>query len=261
MNRIDQLFRNKRQNILSIYFTAGYPELNDTLPTLQALQKSGVDLVEIGIPFSDPMADGPVIQESSSIALKNGMSIEVLFEQLKNVRSEITIPLIFMGYLNPIMQYGIEKFCQKCVETGIDGLIIPDLPYDIPDTRLADATKSHNLRLIRLITPETSPERIRMIDAHTSGFLYLVSTAATTGTRREFPKETTDYFQQVAQMSLTNPLLVGFGISNRETYQAACQYTSGGIIGSHFIRLLASEKHPSRAIKQLLADIGREKSE
>lgn len=256
MNRIDQLFQEKRQNILSVYFTAGFPELNDTLPVLQALEKGGIDLVEIGIPFSDPMADGPIIQESSSIALKNGMSIEQLFAQLKDVRSQISIPLIFMGYLNPIMQYGIEKFCKKCVETGIDGLIIPDLPYDIPDKTLTKCTKDNDLRLIRLITPETSPERIRMIDAHSSGFLYMVSTAATTGAKKEFPKETIDYFRRVSEMSLTNPLLVGFGICNQDTYQTACQYTSGAIIGSHFIRLLASEKQPLKAVHKLLADVG-----
>ncbi|MCL4481179.1 MAG: tryptophan synthase subunit alpha [Bacteroidetes bacterium] len=253
MNRITQLFKkNNNHKILSVYFTAGYPNLNGTLPILEALEKQGVDLAEIGIPFSDPMADGPVIQNSAGEALRNGMSLRLLFEQLKEVRQTVQMPLILMGYLNPIMQYGFERFCQSCSEAGIDGMIIPDLPFSDYLANYKKIADAHDLKMIMLITPETSEERIRLIDQNTDGFIYLVSSASTTGAQQQFDESKKAYFTSVANMKLKNPLLVGFGISNKSTLEAASAHTSGAIIGSKFIQMLGECATPDEAVKALL---------
>jgi len=252
MNRITQLFETTKDGILSVYFTAGYPTLNDTLPILKSLEQEGVKIVEIGIPFSDPMADGPVIQQSSTQALKNGMSLKVLFEQLKEVRKEIQMPLILMGYLNPIMQYGFERFCQSCTEVGIDGMVIPDLPFDDYMTSYKPIADRYDLKMIMLITPETSDERIRQIDNNTSGFIYMVSSAAITGTQKSFDEQKQTYFRRINAMNLKNPRLIGFGISNKETFEAACANSSGAIIGSKFIQLLNEESSIESATKKLV---------
>lgn len=255
MNRIQALFDTKKNDIFSVYFTAGFPRLDDTLPVLRALQANGIDMVEIGIPFSDPMADGPVIQASSTQALRNGMSLRHLFEQLKDVRQEITIPLIFMGYLNPIMQYGFEHFCRDCAATGIDGMIIPDLPFAdyLADYKLV--ADRYGLSIIMLISPETSDERIRQIDRHTNGFIYVVSSAATTGTQSSFDDARQAYFRRIQSMQLHNPHLIGFGISNHTTYQAATAHAPGAIIGSKFIQLLQSEPTVEQAVNKLCETI------
>lgn len=237
-NRINQLFQNKKENILSVYFTAGYPQLGDTVPIIQALVKNGTDLIEIGMPFSDPVADGPVIQNSSTIALKNGMSVKVLFEQLANIRESVKIPLILMGYLNPVMQFGVEKFCQRCQEVGIDGLILPDLPLSVYEDEFKVLFEQYGLHNILLITPQTSETRIRQIDDASNGFIYMVSSSSTTGAKDKVSDFHQDYFDRVNQLNLRNPRLIGFGISNRETFQNACRYASGAIIGSAFVKAL-----------------------
>ena len=243
MNRINKILSkykeadNKRR-LLSIYFTAGYPELNDTATILRGLQDSGVDMVEIGLPFSDPLADGPTIQESSTRALKNGMTTEKLFGQLKDIRKEIHIPLLIMGYLNPMVQYGIEAFCQKCSETGIDGLIIPDLPVDVYNESYRELFESYGLINVFLITPQTSEERIRFIDEISRGFIYMVSSASTTGAQQSFGPVQSEYFERVSEMNLRSPQIVGFGISNAETFNQATEKAVGGIIGSAFIKFL-----------------------
>ncbi len=256
MNRIDKLFKEKSHGILSVYFTAGYPALDDTVPTIRALAAAGADMLEVGIPFSDPMADGPVIQHSSTVALEGGMTLRKLFEQLRGIRAEVDIPLVAMGYLNPVMQYGIEEFCASCAEVGIDGIIIPDLPFADYLRDFKPAVQRHGLHCITLITPETSRERIRMIDDNTSGFIYMVSTASTTGARDEFDPATIDYFRRVGEMGLRNPRMIGFGISNRKTFEAATRYAAGGIIGSAFIRLLASSPSIECAVEKLMEQIG-----
>ncbi|MHA7112248.1 tryptophan synthase subunit alpha [Sunxiuqinia elliptica] len=237
-NRINQLFEKKQNNIFSVYFTAGYPDLNDTVPTIQLLEQNGADLIEIGMPFSDPVADGPVIQQSSTVALKNGMSIKKLFEQLENIRELVNIPLILMGYVNPVMQYGVEAFCQKCQEVGIDGLIIPDLPLNVYQEEYQTLFEKYGLHNILLITPQTSDERIREIDHASSGFIYMVSSSSTTGIKNKASDFHVDYFERVNQLSLKNPRLIGFGISNRETFDNACKYAAGAIIGSAFVKAL-----------------------
>ncbi|AKA35816.1 tryptophan synthase subunit alpha [Flagellimonas lutaonensis] len=237
MNRIKQKLQED-QKLLSIYFTAGYPKLDDTVPIIQELEKNGVDMVEIGLPFSDPLADGPTIQESSTAALKNGMTTEILFEQLKDIRKTVSIPLIIMGYFNPVLQYGVEDFCKKCAEIGIDGLILPDLPFDVYQEEYEHIFKKYGLINIFLITPQTSEERIRKIDAASDGFVYMVSSASTTGTKTGFGAEQREYFEKIASLSLTNPQIVGFGISNRETFEQATKKAKGAIIGSAFIKHL-----------------------
>ena len=252
MNRITNLFQTQKDGILSVYFTAGYPNLNDTASILKALQTKGIHMVEVGIPFSDPMADGPVIQEAATQALRNGMSLHLLFEQLKEIRSEVQIPIILMGYLNPIMQYGFEKFCESCIEAGVDGMIIPDLPYADYISDYKEIADRHDLKMIMLITPETSEERIRLIDAHTSGFIYMVSSAATTGAQKDFDSQKQAYFKKIQDMHLRNPRMVGFGISNKQTFDAACANSSGAIIGSRFVTLLnEAEGDAEKAITQL----------
>ena len=230
MNRITNLFQTQKDGILSVYFTAGYPNLNDTASILKALQAKGIHMVEVGIPFSDPMADGPVIQEAATQALRNGMSLHLLFEQLKEIRSEVQIPIILMGYLNPI----------------------PDLPYADYISDYKEIADRHDLKMIMLITPETSEERIRQIDAHTSGFIYMVSSAATTGAQQDFNEQKQAYFRRINAMNLQNPRLVGFGISNKATFEAATAHSSGAIIGSKFVQLLKSEATPAEAVDKLL---------
>ncbi|MCD8178056.1 MAG: tryptophan synthase subunit alpha [Tannerellaceae bacterium] len=254
MNRITTLFEKKKNGILSVYFTAGYPQLDNTTRILKAMQQKGIDMVEVGIPFSDPMADGPVIQESSTVALCNGMSLRILFEQLKNVRNEgITIPIVLMGYLNPIMNFGFEAFCEKAAGVGVDGIIIPDLPFADYMAEYKDVAAKYDLKMIMLITPETSEERIRLIDDHTDGFIYMVSSAAITGAQKSFNEEKQAYFRRINAMNLKNPRLVGFGISNKETFEAAAFNSSGAIIGSKFIQLVGTEPTPEQAIDKLLA--------
>jgi tryptophan synthase alpha chain len=252
MNRINQLFATKQNNILSVYFTAGYPKLNDTASIIAELQNKGIDLIEIGIPFSDPMADGPVIQASGTQALKNGMTLRKLFEQLKNVRESIHIPLILMGYLNPVMQFGVENFCRKCRECGVDGAIIPDLPFDDYIRDYKPIADRYGLNIIMLITPETSEERIRLIDEHTTGFIYMVSSASTTGAQQHFDKKKQAYFKRINSMKLKNPRLVGFGISNKATLDAANANASGVITGSKFIQLLGEKASVAEAVDGLL---------
>jgi tryptophan synthase alpha chain len=255
MNRITNLFQTKKKNILSVYFTAGYPGKEDTLRILKTLQIKGIDMVEIGIPFSDPMADGTVIQASSTKALINGMNLKFLFSQLEKMREEIYIPVILMGYLNPIMQFGFNNLCQQCAEIGIDGLIIPDLPFADYLNEYKETADGHNVKIAMLITPETSEERIRLIDKHTDGFIYMVSSAATTGTQQNFNEEKQAYFRRIDEMKLRNPRLVGFGISNRSTFDAASAYSSGAIVGSKFIQLLGSEPSIEEAVDKLLYDL------
>jgi len=252
MNKINKLFQQKSGKILSIYFTAGFPNLNDTGAIIKALQNAGVDLIEVGIPFSDPMADGPVIQESSTIALRNGMTLKLLFSQLKEISAEVKIPLIMMGYLNPIMQYGFENFCRDCQRTGVAGMIIPDLPFSYYIEAYKPIAERYELKMIMLITPETSEERIRLIDEHTDGFIYMVSSAATTGAQQSFDQQKQDYFQRINEMNLRNPRLIGFGISNKDTLESAFAHASGAIVGSRFVSLLAEEKDVETAVNQLI---------
>ncbi|WP_321480534.1 tryptophan synthase subunit alpha [uncultured Bacteroides sp.] len=252
MNRINHLFNSNKKDLLSIYFCAGHPTLQGTADVLQALEANGVSMVEIGIPFSDPMADGVVIQNAATEALHNGMSLKVLFEQLRNVRRKVKIPLILMGYLNPIMQYGFESFCRKCVECGIDGMIIPDLPFKDYQERYRLIAERYSLRIIMLITPETSNERVREIDEHTDGFIYMVSSASTTGAQQDFDSQKRAYFKKIEEMKLRNPRMVGFGISNKATFKAACEFSTGAIIGSRFVALLDEEKDPEKAIQRLI---------
>ncbi len=252
MNRIDQLFQKKKNDILSIYFTAGYPNFDDTVTVIEALEKHGVDLLEIGVPFSDPMADGPVIQASGTRALVNGMSVKRLFEQLKDIRQSVSIPLVLMGYLNPILQFGFERYCEMAAQCGIDGLIIPDLPFVEYMESYKSIAEGHGLHTIMLITPETSEERIRLIDENTRGFIYMVSSASVTGAKHAFSEENLAYFRRVNSMQLKNPRLIGFGISNKATFEAACQEASGAIIGSKFVSLLDGEPSPEKAIIKLL---------
>jgi len=252
MNRLTQLFQNQHHKILSVYFTAGHPALNSTVSILEALGRQGVDMAEVGIPFSDPMADGPVIQQSAGEALRNGMSLKLLFEQLQPVRQTVKMPLVMMGYLNPIMQYGFEQFCESCVAVGIDGMIIPDLPFADYLANYKSIADHHDLKMIMLVSPETEETRIRLIDKETSGFIYLVSSASTTGAQQAFDDSKQAYFKRVAGMKLHNPLLVGFGISNKETLEAASEHTKGAIVGSKFIQLLGECATPDEAVKELL---------
>lgn len=240
MNKINKLFAERPQDkkFLSLYFCAGAPTLESTTQTILTLQRRGIDFLEVGIPFSDPLADGPVIQAAATRALQNGMSVPLLFHQLRSIRQEVTIPLILMGYLNPILHYGIERFCQSCVDSGVSGIIIPDLPFRDYLEQVKPVADRYDLRIIMLITPETSDERIRFIDEHTDGFVYMVSSAATTGAQREFDEKKQAYFRRINEMQLRNPRMIGFGISNRQTLEAAQQNAAGAIIGSKFVTLL-----------------------
>lgn len=256
MNRIDELFGHKKTGILSVYFTAGYPHTDNVIETLTALESEGIDLVEIGIPFSDPMADGTVIQQSSSKAIEAGMSLRKLFAQLAQVREHIQIPLIMMGYLNPIMQYGFREFCASAKACGIDGVIIPDLPFDDYMEEYKAIAQEYGIHVIMLITPETSQERIRLIDEHTDGFLYMVSSASTTGMRHSFDEATLDYFRRIQAMDLKHPRLIGFGISNPSTFFQALEHASGAIVGSKFVSLQGSTATALQAVRALRADLG-----
>ena len=244
MNRINQTL-NQDKKLLSIYFTAGFPQLEDTVPILEQLQEADVDMIELGLPFSDPLADGPTIQESSTQALRNGMTTDKLFTQLEGIRARIHVPLIVMGYFNPMMQYGVERFCKRCQEVGIDGLIIPDLPADVYHTQYQSLFQRYGLLNMFLITPQTPDERIRYIDQVSEGFIYMVSSAATTGAQGSFGDTQQHYFQRIADMKLQSKLLVGFGISNAETYQSAVAHSQGAIIGSAFIKHLEANGNQS----------------
>ncbi len=252
MNRINQLFQDKKEGILSLYFCAGHPTLEGTNDVIRTLAQKGIDMIEVGVPFSDPMADGPVIQDAATKALKNGMSLRLLFSQLATIRQEgVTIPLVLMGYLNPIMQYGFEAFCQSCVKCGIDGVIIPDLPFRDYQEEFKPIADRYDIRIIMLITPETSDERIRFIDEHTDGFIYMVSSAAITGAQKEFNEAKQAYFQRINGMSLKNPRMIGFGISNKQTLESAQSNAAGAIIGSKFVSLMDEMKDPGQALDKL----------
>lgn len=237
MNRINQKLQENKK-LLSIYFTAGFPNLNDTVEIIQNLEKNGVDMIEIGLPFSDPLADGPTIQDSSTKALKNGMTTEVLFNQLKDIRKSVSIPLIIMGYFNPMLQYGVEAFCKKCKDIGIDGLIIPDLPVDVYHEQYKETFEKYGLINIFLITPQTSNERIQFIDSVSKGFIYMVSSASVTGSQSGFGNDQKEYFERISNMNLKNPQIVGFGIKDNATFNQATEYAKGAIIGSAFIKFL-----------------------
>lgn len=239
MNRIhNKLSENKK--LLSIYFSAGFPNLNDTKSLIENLAENKVDMIEIGLPFSDPLADGPTIQASSSQALKNGMTTEILFDQIKDIRQTVAIPLIIMGYFNPLLQFGVQDFLKKCQETGIDGLIIPDLPLEIYLSEYKQLFENYGIAMIFLITPQTSEERIRLIDENSNAFIYMVSSSSVTGSRDSFDDNQLAYFERIAAMNLKNPQIVGFGISNKTTFQQATKHQKGAIIGSSFIHYIAS---------------------
>ncbi|MCD8294997.1 MAG: tryptophan synthase subunit alpha [Clostridia bacterium] len=237
-NRINKLFASHPRGLLSLYFCAGHPTLGGTRQVIETLERKGIDMVEVGIPFSDPMADGPVIQDAATKALRNGMTLRKLFKQLEGIRETVRMPLILMGYMNPIYQFGYERFFSECRRVGIDGAIIPDLPFKDYLEEVKPIADRHDIRVIMLITPETSDERIRFIDEHTDGFIYMVSSAATTGAQREFGEAKQAYFNHVASMQLRNPRMIGFGISNRQTLESAQRNASGAIIGSKFVQLL-----------------------
>lgn len=241
MNRIqNKLSENKK--ILSIYFSAGFPNLNDTKSLIEGLSKNNVDMIEIGLPFSDPLADGPTIQASSTQALKNGMTTEILFNQLKDIRETVEIPLVIMGYFNPILQFGVENFLKKCQETGIDGLIVPDLPLEIYLAEYKQLFESYNIAMVFLITPQTSAERIRLIDENSNAFIYMVSSASVTGSKDSFDDNQLAYFERIEAMNLKNPQVIGFGISNKTTFQQAIKHQKGAIIGSSFIQFLKTNE-------------------
>ena len=237
MNRIDKKLKEEGK-LLSIYFTAGYPSLDDTIDIIFKLQESGVDMIEIGLPFSDPLADGPTIQESSAKAIKNGMNTNALFDQLKGIRDKVSIPLIIMGYFNPILQYGVEDFCEKCSEIGIDGLIIPDLPIDYYEANYKSIFEENHLYNMFLIAPQTSDDRIRKIDSISNGFIYMVSSSSITGSKSSFTPEQISYFERIEKMNLKTPRIIGFGVGNKQTFNTVVKYSKGAIIGSAFIKNL-----------------------
>ncbi len=257
---MDKLFSTKEKNVLSIFCTAGYPQLRDTIEVMKALQDNGADMIELGMPYSDPLADGPVIQQSSQIALDNGMSIGVLFEQLKDFRDQIHLPVILMGYMNPVLQYGFERFCAASSAMGIDGLILPDLPMHEFEKDYKPIVEKYQLHFIFLVTPETSDDRIRRIDKLSTGFVYAVSSSSTTGDQRQ-PLENgvidtqRAYFKRLLDMELKNPFLVGFGIRDRESFAAACKYSNGGIIGSAYINALSKGEDIPQITKEFLNGI------
>ena len=239
MNKINALFSNNRdKKILSLYFCAGCPTLEGTSDVILTMQRRGISMIEVGIPFSDPLADGPVIQSAATQALKNGMNLRTLFSQLRDIKDQVEIPLVLMGYLNPILHYGIEAFCQSCVDSGVSGIIIPDLPFDDYLKTVRPVADRYDLRIIMLITPETSEDRIRFIDDNTDGFIYMVSSASITGAQNSFDEQKQAYFRRINQMNLRNPRMIGFGISNKQTLQAAQGNAAGAIIGSKFVTLL-----------------------
>ena len=252
MNKINTLFANRGdKKFLSLYFCAGCPTLDSTAATILAMQRRGIDFIEVGIPFSDPLADGPVIQTAATQALKNGITVQLIFDQLKAIKPDVHIPLILMGYLNPILHYGIERFCQSCVETGVSGMIIPDLPFKDYQDIVKPIADRYDLRVIMLITPETSEDRIRFIDQNTDGFIYMVSSAAITGAQKSFDEQKQEYFRRIDQMHLRNPRMIGFGISNKQTLKAAQDNAAGAIIGSKFVTLLSESKNADEALDKL----------
>ena len=252
MNKINRLFSERGdRKLLSLYFCAGCPEKDMTADVILAMQRHGIDMIEVGIPFSDPLADGPVIQSACTVALKNGMTLETLFGQLDAIKSQVNIPLVLMGYLNVIMHYGYERFCQRCVECGVSGFIIPDLPFDDYLNEIKPLADRYNLRCIMMITPETSEERIRFIDRNTDGFIYMVSSASITGAQQNFDEAKQQYFQRINAMNLHNPRMIGFGISNRQTLESAQNNAAGAIIGSKFVTLLRATGNADEALSQL----------
>lgn len=254
MNKINELFStHANQKLLSLYFCAGCPTLDSTTDIILTLQRRGINMIEVGIPFSDPMADGPVIQDAATRALRNGMTLQLIFDQLKTIKDKVQIPLLLMGYLNPIMQYGIERFCQSCVESGVSGAIIPDLPFKDYLDMVKPVADRYDLRIIMLITPETSEERIRFIDENTDGFIYMVSSAAITGAQKSFDDAKQEYFRRINGMKLLHPRMIGFGISNQQTLQAAQQNAAGAIIGSKFVTLLNESANADEALDKLFA--------
>ena len=258
MNKINQLFENNQgRKLLSLYFCAGCPTLDNTGEVIKTMQRRGIDMIEVGIPFSDPLADGPVIQSAATQALKNGMSLKKLFGQLIDIKDEVQIPLVLMGYLNPILHYGIEAFCQSCVESGVSGAIIPDLPFKDYQDIVKPVADKYDLRIIMLITPETSEERIRFIDEHTDGFIYMVSSAAITGAQKSFDDAKQEYFRRINDMNLRNPRMIGFGISNKQTLEAAQQNAAGAIIGSKFVTLLNESNNADEALDKLFDALER----
>lgn len=254
-NRIEQLFEDKKKNILSVYFTAGFPKLDDTSKIIKQLEKSGADIIEVGIPFSDPVADGPTIQESNKVALNNGISVKLIFDQLSEIRKEVNIPIILMGYINPVLQYGIKAFCQKCAELGIDGFILPDLPMQEYIDEYKATFEKYELLNIFLITPQTSEARIREIDDNSKGFIYMVSLAGITGAKGDISEDQISYFKRVKRMKLKNPTLIGFGISNKETFDRACANASGAIIGSAFINVLKNSNNLDKDISGFIKSV------
>lgn len=257
MNRIDQLFQQKKERVLSIYFTAGFPQLEDTLPIMEAIEAAGADIIEIGIPYSDPIADGPTIQDSNMIALANGMSLKVLFDQLKEMRKTVSLPVVLMGYLNPIIQFGMEAFCAKCKEVGVDGLILPDLPMQQFLDEFKVLFDKYELRNTFLISPQTSEKRIREIDHHSNGFIYMVSSHSITGAKTGISDEQVVYFERVAAMDLKNPRLIGFGISDAESFSKVSQFSNGAIIGSSFIKKIKDSKNLKEDIKTYIQEVIR----
>lgn len=255
MNRIDTLFASGKKDILNIYTTAGFPNINDTIPVIEAIQKGGADIIEIGMPYSDPIADGETIQKSNNVALQQGMSLKVLFEQLKELRTTIDIPVILMGYVNPVLQYGVEAFCKSCQEVGVDGLILPDLPMQEYIDEYKEVFQSNGLHNIFLITPQTSEARILEIDRNSSGFIYMVSSASITGSTSGISKEMVTYFNRVSDMGLKNPKLIGFGIKDHDTFIEACQYAEGAIIGSAFIRAIGDQSGPEKVAEEFVRSV------
>ncbi|MEN9447902.1 MAG: hypothetical protein RJA25_1192 [Bacteroidota bacterium] len=255
MNRIKTLFQEKKHNILSVFCTAGYPELNSIVPILEALQENGVDMVEIGMPFSDPTADGPVIQYSNTIAINNGMMLKVLFEQLKDIRKTVHIPLVLMGYINPALQYGMDNFLKDAQMCGIDGVIIPDLPMYEYEAFYKKKFEQYNLQNIFLVTPQTNEERIHKIDALSDAFIYIVSSNAITGGNSDIAATQKQYFQRIKNMSLKNPTVIGFGIKDKTTFDTACEYSNGAIIGSAFVQAIDGSKELKNDIQQFIQSI------
>jgi len=254
-NRITKLFESKKENILNIYFTAGFPNLGDTVRVLKALENAGVDMVEIGMPYSDPTADGPTIQDSSRQALDNGMTIHKLFEQLTDIREHVSIPLVLMGYINPVLQYGIENFCNKASELGIDGTILPDLPFDIYNREYKGIFEKNNLSNVFLVTPQTEEERIHQLDQTAKGFVYIVSTNSTTGSDTKIASDMNDYLDRVKNIELQNPTLIGFNIKDRQSFINACKYSNGAIIGSAFVKMLNESESIEKDINDFVKKI------
>ncbi|WP_132054242.1 tryptophan synthase subunit alpha [Pseudocnuella soli] len=254
MSRIQQLFARKPKGVLNVYCTAGYPTLESTVPVMQALQQHGADLIELGIPYSDPLADGPVIQASGNKAIANGMTVAGLFEQLKDFRQTINVPVVLMGYFNQVLQYGFERFCADAATVGVDGLILPDLPMFEFEHMYGATIKKHGLDFIFLVTPETSEERIKKLDAMSTGFLYAVSSSSTTGSDKKL-EDSNAYFQKLQSMGLQNPVLIGFGIKDKQSFDAACAFANGAIIGSAYIKALDGKSDVASATKEFLSGV------